>query len=77
MKPNDFQTLLNYTEQCIKKLIENLSAGCITITPYRIGTTSPCTWCDYRALCRFDWQINDYNILESVNKEQALEKMGE
>jgi ATP-dependent helicase/nuclease subunit B len=75
LKSDDFQTLLNYTEQCIKKLIENLSSGCITITPYRIGTTSPCTWCDYRTLCRFDWQINDYNILESVKKEQALTKM--
>jgi ATP-dependent helicase/nuclease subunit B len=77
LPPEDFQSLLNYTEQRIKKLMTDLSAGCIAITPYRIGTSSPCTWCDYRALCRFDWQINDYNILETVNKEEAIEKMKE
>ncbi|MDH4201875.1 MAG: exodeoxyribonuclease V subunit gamma [Phycisphaerae bacterium] len=75
LKPDDFQALLNYTEQRIKKLIMDLSTGCISITPYRIGTSSPCSWCDYRPLCRFDWQINDYNILETVNKEEAIEKM--
>ena len=77
LKPDDFQSLLDYTEQCIKKLIMDLAAGCIAITPYRIGTQSPCSWCDYRPLCRFDWQINDYNILDNVNKELALEKMKE
>jgi len=77
LKPDDFQALLDYTEQRIKKLMTDLAAGCISITPYRIGTSSPCSWCDYRPLCRFDWQINDYNILESCNKEKAIEKMKE
>jgi ATP-dependent helicase/nuclease subunit B len=75
MKPDDFQVLLDYTEQRIKKLMTDLAAGTIRITPYRIGTQSSCSWCDYRPLCRFDWQINDYNILENCDKEQALEKM--
>ena len=75
LKPDDFAALLDYTEQRIKKLIEELSAGCISITPFRIGTSSPCTWCDYRALCRFDWQINGYNILDNIGKEETLERM--
>jgi ATP-dependent helicase/nuclease subunit B len=75
LKPDDFTALLGHTERCIKKLIENLTAGCISITPYRIGTNSPCGWCDSRPLCRFDWQINDYNILENVGKDEALEEM--
>ncbi|RKY11352.1 MAG: hypothetical protein DRP52_06065 [Planctomycetota bacterium] len=77
LNPDDFDALLEHTERCIKKLIEDLVAGTIRITPCRIGTNSPCTWCDYRPLCRFDWQINDYNILENIGKEQALEKMKE
>jgi ATP-dependent helicase/nuclease subunit B len=77
LKPDDFAALLDYTEERIKKLVENLAAGCIAVTPYRIGTSSPCTWCDYRPLCRFDWQINDYNILENIGKEDALERMKE
>ena len=77
LKPDDFGTPLDHTERCIKKLIEDLTAGCISITPYRIGTSSPCGWCDYRSLCRFDWQINDYNILENIGKEEALKRMNE
>ncbi len=75
LRPEDFAALLSYTEQCVQKLATKLSDGKIDITPYRLGKQSPCTWCDYRPLCRFDWQINDYNILESCNKEDALEKM--
>jgi ATP-dependent helicase/nuclease subunit B len=77
LKPDDFAALLNYTVECVCRLAADLSGGKIDITPYRLGKTSPCSWCDYRALCRFDWQINDYNILESCDKEEALEKMKE
>ena len=75
LKPDDFDALLEHTERCIKKLVTDLTAGTIAITPYRIGTNTPCTWCDYRPLCRFDWQINNYNHLESIGKERALERM--
>lgn len=77
LKPDDFEALLSYTIECVCKLAADLSGGKIDITPYRLGRVSPCSWCDYRALCRFDWQINDYNILESCDKQQALGKMKE
>lgn len=75
LKPEDFALLLDYTEQCIKRLTADLCAGRIEIKPYRLGAHSPCSYCDYRPLCRFDWQINDYNILQACGKEKALEKM--
>ncbi|MEN8127812.1 MAG: PD-(D/E)XK nuclease family protein [Planctomycetota bacterium] len=75
LTPEDFTALLEHTERCIKKLMTDLTAGTIAIAPYRIGTDSPCTWCDYRPLCRFDWQINDYNLLDNISKEEALERM--
>jgi ATP-dependent helicase/nuclease subunit B len=67
--------LLDHTERRIKQLVTDLTAGCIRITPFRKGTESPCSWCDYRPLCRFDWQINNYNILNNIGKEEVLEKM--
>ena len=75
LKPADFQALLDYTVECVCRLAGEMSGGKIDITPYRLGTASPCSWCDYRALCRFDWQVNDYNILESCDKEQVLDKI--
>ncbi|MHC4772749.1 MAG: PD-(D/E)XK nuclease family protein, partial [Planctomycetota bacterium] len=75
LKPDDFAALLDHTERRIKQLVTDLTAGCIRITPFRKGTESPCSWCDYRPLCRFDWQINNYNILNNIGKEEVLEKM--
>ena len=77
LKPDDFDALLAYTEKRVTQLAAELTDGKIDITPYRLGKKSPCTYCDYRALCRFDWQINEYNILDACNKEEALEKMKE
>ena len=77
LRPDDFTALLGYTVECVCKLVGDLSGGTIDITPYRLGKASPCSWCDYRPLCRFDWQVNEYNILETCNKEEALEKMKE
>ena len=42
LKPEDFQTLLDYTVECVKKLVADLSGGKINITPYRLGKQSPC-----------------------------------
>ena len=38
----------------------------------RFGEETPCSRCDYRAVCKFDWQINEYRSIESVNKTEFL-----
>jgi ATP-dependent helicase/nuclease subunit B len=75
LKPNDFESLLRFAEGKIVKLAEEIASGKIDVKPYRINNQSPCSYCKYKSVCRFDWQINDYNFLESLNKTQALEKM--
>ena len=77
LRPQDFETLLTYAQRIIGQLAGQIRSGSITAAPYRIGKTSPCGYCDYKAVCRFDWQINDYNILEGCGKEMTLEKMKE
>ncbi len=76
LKPDDFEKVLEFTEKKIVALAEDIISGRIDIQPYRIGTESPCGFCRYGPVCRFDWQINDYNILEPVNKLQVIEKAG-
>ena len=51
-------------------------SGRIRVNPYRKGGESPCAFCDYRPVCRFDWQVNDYNFLLNRNKMQVLEELG-
>jgi len=59
---------LAFTRDKTIALAAGIVAGYIDAHPYRLGTESPCTHCDYRALCRFDWQINDYRFLDVKGK---------
>ncbi len=76
LKPNDFDTVLKFAGQKVVQLAQEILAGKIDARPYRVGTVSPCGYCKYKSVCRFDWQINDYNPLASVGKTAVLEKMG-
>jgi ATP-dependent helicase/nuclease subunit B len=74
MKPNDFEAILRFAEQRIIQLAQKIVSGKIDVRPYRLGQVSPCSYCNYKPVCRFDWQINDYNFLESLSKSRVLER---
>jgi ATP-dependent helicase/nuclease subunit B len=71
-----FAAVLDHTRQTIRRFAEEIFSGHIDVKPYRISRSSPCSRCDYKSLCRFDWQINDYNDLPSLGKTTVLEKLG-
>ncbi len=76
LRPGDFEKVLRFTEGRIVELAGEIVSGKIDIAPYRIGTETPCGYCKYRPVCRFDWQVNDYRPLRSLMKEAVLEEMG-
>ena len=76
LKPDDFEKMLKFSEGKIIELAERIVSGEIDVKPYRLSGKSPCSYCEYKSLCRFDWQINNYNSLESLEKTEILEKMG-
>ena len=63
--PADFEAFLNFGSRKITDLAGQITSGKITALPYRLGTDSPCKQCEYKPVCRFDWQINNYNLLTS------------
>ncbi|MFH1882463.1 MAG: PD-(D/E)XK nuclease family protein [Planctomycetota bacterium] len=75
LNPDDFEKVLRFTEQKILKLVQEILSGGIDVRPYRLSGKSPCSYCEYNSVCRFDWQINDYNPLVSLGKTEVLEKM--
>ena len=76
LRPADFEKVLRFTQTQIVRLAEKILSGKIDVSPYRLSSDSPCSYCKYKPLCRFDWQINDYNALIPLNKLSALEKIG-
>jgi len=75
LKPEDFEKVIEFTEKRIVELAQEILSGRIDVWPYRLGTESPCGYCKYKPVCRFDWQVNEYNPLEPLRKLQVLEKM--
>jgi ATP-dependent helicase/nuclease subunit B len=76
LRSADFEKVLEFTESKIIHLAEGILSGRIDVKPYRLNRDSPCSYCDYKSLCRFDWQINEYNPLAPLNKLEVLEKTG-
>jgi len=74
--PEQFEKILSFAKSRITELAAKIFSGTIDINPYRLGNQPACTYCKYRAVCRFDWQINDYNFLDSISKTQILEQIG-
>ena len=72
LRPGDFEKVLRFTERKIIQLAEEILSGEIDIRPYRLSQNCPCSYCEYRPVCRFDWQINEYNFLVSVGKSDVL-----
>jgi ATP-dependent helicase/nuclease subunit B len=72
LKPEDFQRVLNYCEKKIAEIAQAIVTGCIDVKPFKLGTASACTFCEYKSVCRVDWQINDYNFLQPKTKMDVL-----
>ncbi|UCC22603.1 MAG: exodeoxyribonuclease V subunit gamma [Planctomycetota bacterium] len=75
LRPEDFEAVLEFTEKKMVELAGEIVSGRIDVRPYRLGGDSPCRWCKYKSVCRFDWQVNEYNFLESLGKSEVLERV--
>jgi ATP-dependent helicase/nuclease subunit B len=76
LRPDDFAATLRFAEEKIRTLGKQMASGDIRAFPYRLGTQSPCSTCDYKPVCKFDWQLNDYNVLTGPGKLEVLELIG-
>ncbi|MFA5239465.1 MAG: PD-(D/E)XK nuclease family protein, partial [Phycisphaerae bacterium] len=75
LRPVDFEKALKFTEKKIIQFSEEIFSGKVDVKPYRLNQNSPCSYCEYKSVCRFDWQVNEYNFLESSDKLKTLEKI--
>jgi ATP-dependent helicase/DNAse subunit B len=75
IKPDDFEKIMKFTENKIIGFVQEILSGKIDIHPYRLSGEHACKYCKYKPVCRFDWQVNDYSFLESVDKLKVLEKI--
>ena len=69
MQPEQFLALLDAVEARLRNFGERIFAGEATVDPYRKGSETPCTFCDYRPICRIDPWSHPYRSLEAPPAE--------
>ncbi|MBW8002346.1 MAG: hypothetical protein FVQ80_10045 [Planctomycetes bacterium] len=74
LRGGDFEKVLQFAEHKLVELGGDIVSGKIDVFPYKLGSETACRFCEYKAVCRFDWQINSYNTLVSVDKKEFFER---
>ncbi|MCX5632746.1 MAG: exodeoxyribonuclease V subunit gamma [Phycisphaerae bacterium] len=68
-----FSVVLSFAENKIKEFGGRILSGVIDVNPYKYGKKVACTYCPYKSVCRFDWQINDYAQVTEVSKTEFFQ----
>jgi ATP-dependent helicase/nuclease subunit B len=69
MQPEQFLALLDAVEVRLCDFGDRIFAGEATVDPYRKGSETPCTFCDYRPICRIDPWSHRYRSLKAPPEE--------
>lgn len=71
LKTEEFTAILARSEELIRETGQRIFAGEIGIHPYKSGSDTACSRCDYQSVCRFDPWTQKYNVLAAPKKGAA------
>ncbi len=74
---SSFQAMLAHTRYKLATLADGILDGDVAISPFRIGSFSPCSWCAMPTVCRFDNGLSDVRFVEALTRTEALRRMRE
>jgi len=74
-RQDDFQALLAHTAERMAELADRLIDGDIAISPYRLRRQTPCSWCQYKPVCRYEIETQLPRALEALKKAEVFERM--
>ncbi len=70
-----FEMLKSYAKSILYEISKEIYKGNISISPYKKNKNTPCSYCPYSSICRFEPNIagNKYRFLKELNNEKAWE----
>lgn len=70
-----FEMLKSYAKNILYDISKEIYKGNISISPYKKNKSTPCSYCPYSSICRFEPNIagNKYRFLKELNNEKAWE----
>ncbi len=72
--PAAFEALLRRTERVMTELADRMVDGEIAVHPYRAGGASPCTWCRFRSVCRYEPGMAPTRMLRQMKRTEVMER---
>lgn len=75
----EFSVLTDYARKLIAEAGNRILEGQFPISPYNLDGRIPCSFCQYRTVCRFEGQGEDtkYRYLKRLSEADSLAKMVE
>ena len=71
----DFNTLLEHTRCKLGSLADEILDGKVAVSPYRLGTFSPCSWCPFRSVCRYEFGQSGLRFLPSLKRSDVFARL--
>lgn len=78
----DFEALMEFTQEKLKAMRDEIMAGHVEVNPYRKNDgagENACTYCAYRGVCRFDTKLpgNAYRMIDKLSDDDVLRRIKE
>lgn len=71
-----FEIMDKYVNKIIKNSLSKLASGDISIKPYKNNSSTPCSYCEFSGICRFDEHSNGYREIHNYKSaDDAWEVM--
>jgi len=77
LDPGQFEAILGWVERRAGELVDQIVAGDISVSPYRLNQVSPCVRCSFQSVCRFESSVNRYRHLSQVDRGAWLGAIGQ
>jgi ATP-dependent helicase/nuclease subunit B len=71
----DFDRLLDHTRYKLGELSDRIIDGDVSVLPYRMGNASPCEWCDFRSVCRFEFGQQGLRHLPKLKRSAVFTQL--
>jgi ATP-dependent helicase/nuclease subunit B len=69
--------LMRHVGQHMGELADEIIDGNIAVAPYRLNRQTPCSFCEFRAVCRYEIETQPPRALESLDKTEVFKRLEE
>lgn len=73
----EFKTLTDYACRVMAKAGQHILEGHFPLSPYNLDGRIPCSFCQYRVVCRFENMRNRYRYIHGLSEEEGMRRMAE